>query len=34
VPLKVKYADGKTEKVTLALRNDNPNHSWLVDGGI
>jgi hypothetical protein len=34
VPLKVKFADGKTEKVTLALRNDNPNHTWLVDGGI
>ncbi|MDR0907971.1 MAG: hypothetical protein LBM63_05145 [Rikenellaceae bacterium] len=34
VPLKVKYADGRTEKVTLALRNDNPNHTWLVDGGI
>jgi hypothetical protein len=34
VPLKVKFADGHTERVTIALRNDNPNHTWLVDGGI
>jgi hypothetical protein len=34
VPLKVKYADGRTKRVTIALRNDNPNHTWLVDGGI
>jgi hypothetical protein len=34
VPLKVKFADGRTEKLTLALRNDNPNRVWQVDGGI
>lgn len=34
VPLKVRFADGKTRKMNLALRNDNPNRVWLVDGGI
>lgn len=34
VPLKVQFADGRTKKVTLALRNDNQNRVWLVDGGI
>jgi hypothetical protein len=34
VPLKVRFADGKTETLNLALRNDNPNGVWQVDGGI
>jgi hypothetical protein len=34
VPMKVQFANGKTEKLKIALRNDNPNRVWLVDGGI
>ncbi len=34
IPCKVLLADGKTEKLMLALRNDNPEKCWLVDGGI
>ncbi|MDE6374236.1 MAG: hypothetical protein K2L09_00585 [Alistipes sp.] len=34
VPCKVLLADGKTEKLMLALRNDNPEKCWLVDGGL
>lgn len=34
VPCKVLLADGRTEKLMLALRNDNPQQCWLLDGGI
>ncbi len=34
VPCKVLLADGRTEKLMLALRNDNPEKCWLVDGGL
>ena len=34
VPCKVLLANGKTEKLMLALRNDNPEKCWLVDGGL
>lgn len=34
VKCKVVLADGKKETLTLALRNDNKNKVWLLDGGI
>ncbi len=34
VPCKVLLANGKTEKLMLALRNDNSEKCWLVDGGL
>lgn len=34
VPCKVLLTNGKTEKLMLALRNDNPEKCWLVDGGL
>ena len=34
VPCKVRLANGETEKLMLALRNDNPERCWLVDGGL
>ncbi len=34
VPLKVQLRDGKTRNMKIALRNDNPNGVWQVDGGI
>lgn len=34
VPCKVLLANGKTEKLMLALRDDNPEKCWLVDGGL
>lgn len=34
VPCKVVLANGQTEKLMLALRNDNPEKCWLVDGGL
>lgn len=34
VPYKIVLPDGKTEKWNLALRNDNPNRVWKVDGGL
>jgi hypothetical protein len=34
VPFKVRTANGRTEKLNIALRRDNPNGVWLVDGGI
>lgn len=33
VPYKIKFANGKTYKGNLALRNDNQNKIWVVDGG-
>ncbi len=34
VPLKVQLGNGKTRTMKIALRNDNPNRVWQVDGGI
>lgn len=34
VPCELILPNGSTEVVTMALRNDNPNRMWLVDGGI
>ena len=34
VKCKVVLADGKKETLTLALRNDNKNKVWLLDGGL
>lgn len=34
VPCVVLTPNGKTERIQLALRNDNPTGSWVVDGGI
>lgn len=33
VPYEVRLKSGKTVRFNLALRNDNPNKVWLVDGG-
>lgn len=34
VPCKVLLANGETEKLMLALRNDNSEKCWLIDGGL
>ena len=34
IPCEILLADGRTEKLILALRNDNPEKCWLVDGGL
>lgn len=34
VPCKVILASGREEELTIALRNDNINRVWLLDGGI
>ena len=34
VPYKVKLKSGEIEEFNLALRNDNPNKTWIVDGGL
>lgn len=34
VPCKVKFADGSTEKLLVALRNDNAKGAWVLDGGM
>ncbi len=34
VPYEIKFKSGKTKKWNLALRNDNKNKVWIVDGGI
>ena len=34
VKCKVRLADGQNEEVVLALRNDNTNKVWLLDGGL
>lgn len=34
VPCLVRMSNGKNEKIILALRNDNPTHSWVADGGL
>ena len=33
VPYEIKLKSGKTIKHNLAVRNDNPNKVWIVDGG-
>lgn len=34
IPCKLRMADGTTEKIHLALRNDNPEGRWVIDGGL
>lgn len=34
IPCRLQMADGSTEELHLALRNDNPQRSWVVDGGL
>lgn len=34
VPCRLRMADGTTEKLHLALRNDNAQQRWVVDGGL
>ncbi|MDR2064498.1 MAG: hypothetical protein LBP85_02120 [Prevotellaceae bacterium] len=34
VPYKIKFANGKTAEGNIALRNDNPNKIWIIDGGL
>lgn len=34
VPCRVKFKNGGTEDLAIAIRNDNENHAWLIDGGI
>ncbi len=33
VPYEIKMPDGRTKKWNLAVRNDNPQHRWKIDGG-
>ena len=33
VPYEIELKSGKTKKFNLAVRNDNPNKVWMVDGG-
>lgn len=33
VPCEILRADGTTDRLMMALRNDNPEKSWVVDGG-
>ncbi|HDP55580.1 MAG TPA: hypothetical protein ENN24_07890 [Bacteroidetes bacterium] len=33
VPYEIRLQSGKTIRHNLALRNDNPNKVWMVDGG-
>lgn len=34
VPCELRMADQTTERIQLALRNDNPAGSWVIDGGL
>ena len=34
VPYEIRLPDGKIEKGNIALKNDNPDKVWIVDGGI
>jgi len=34
VPYKIKFKSGEIEKFNLAVRNDNPTKTWIVDGGL
>jgi hypothetical protein len=33
VPYEIKFKNGEVKKMNLAVRNDNPNKVWIVDGG-
>lgn len=33
VPYEIKFRDGSTKKMNLAVRNDTPGKKWMVDGG-
>jgi hypothetical protein len=33
VPYEIRLANGEVRKHKLAVRNDNPRHTWMVDGG-
>ncbi|MDP4228372.1 MAG: hypothetical protein Q8910_18630, partial [Bacteroidota bacterium] len=33
VPYEIKFKSGEIKKMNLAVRNDNPNKVWIVDGG-
>lgn len=33
VPYEIKFKSGETKKFNLAVRNDNPNKVWRIDGG-
>jgi hypothetical protein len=33
VPYQVRLRDGSTKTFKLAVRNDNPTHRWIIDGG-
>lgn len=34
VPYKIKFKDGSIKEMNLALRNDNLNKIWMIDGGL
>ncbi len=34
VPYKIKFKSGKIKEFNLAIRNDNPTKTWVVDGGL
>ena len=34
IPCTLQMADGSREKIRLALRNDTPDKSWAIDGGL
>ena len=34
IPCRLRMADGTTEKLHLALRNDNAQQRWVIDGGL
>lgn len=34
VPYKIRFKSGEVEQFNLALRNDNPTKTWIVDGGL
>ena len=34
IPCTLRMADGSREKIRMALRNDNPEKSWVIDGGL
>lgn len=34
IPCTLRMADGSREKIRMALRNDTPDKSWVIDGGL
>lgn len=34
IPCRLRMKDGRTQKIHLALRNDTPEGSWVIDGGL